>query len=290
MYRDGDIIAVYKLDRPGHGSLAGCADACLLNWRLTNDMSQALDTDCSLDENSHCPMTSGILVADRKCQAFMFNRITSVCTLLSADRSLKLTGSSNFWSGKLMCEDINNIHDWAESIVSRVSPPPPPPADANILLGWPLYNTIGGGQQDSDTRSMKSLGADISGSFPLNTKGIIYEKGGTGYGTVIYMVNGTLYVQSGAGNVQGGTVELSYTPTSTISNMKFAIDFTNQTYILAVNGAVVGTNTNTYDKLACGTNTGGTSNEYGGSTAVRRDTQKALLNGFVTSCSLYSYG
>eukprot|EP00889_Picochlorum_renovo_P008499 jgi/Picre1/35529/NNA_002990.t1 len=258
MYRDGDIIAVYKLDRPGHGSLAGCADACLLNWRLTNDMSQALDTDCSLDENT--------------------------------ERSLKLTGSSNFWSGKLMCEDMNNIHDWAESIVSRVSPPPPPPADANILLGWPLYNTIFGVGPDSDTRSMKSLGADIVGSFPLNTKGIIYEKGGTVYGTVIYMVNGTLYVQSGAGGVQGGTVELSYTPTSTISNMKFAIDFTNQTYILAVNGAVVDRNTGTYDRWACGTNDGGTSNEYGGSTAVRRDTQKALLNGLVESCNLYSYG
>eukprot|EP00889_Picochlorum_renovo_P005033 jgi/Picre1/32063/NNA_007411.t1 len=25
MYRDGDIIAMYTLDRPGQGSLAGCA-------------------------------------------------------------------------------------------------------------------------------------------------------------------------------------------------------------------------------------------------------------------------
>eukprot|EP00204_Picochlorum_oklahomense_P003379 CAMPEP_0118806976 /NCGR_PEP_ID=MMETSP1161-20130426/33861_1 /TAXON_ID=249345 /ORGANISM="Picochlorum oklahomensis, Strain CCMP2329" /LENGTH=120 /DNA_ID=CAMNT_0006736261 /DNA_START=73 /DNA_END=432 /DNA_ORIENTATION=+ len=119
MYRDGDIIAVYKLDRPGHGSLAGCADACLLNWRLTDDTRQALDTDCSLEINSHCPMTSGILVADRKCEAFMFNRLTSVCTLLSARQSLRLTRSSNFWSGKLICEDMSSVDDWAEGVVSR---------------------------------------------------------------------------------------------------------------------------------------------------------------------------
>eukprot|EP00889_Picochlorum_renovo_P007977 jgi/Picre1/35007/NNA_002472.t1 len=123
MYRDGDIIATYKLDRPGHGSLAGCADACLLNWRLTSDTTQALDTDCSLNENSHCPMTSGILVADRKCQAFMFNRITSVCTLLSAERSLKLTQSSKHWSGKLSTTPTSSI-----TAPPPPSPPPPPPS------------------------------------------------------------------------------------------------------------------------------------------------------------------
>ena len=127
MYRDGDVIAVYKLDRPGHGSLAGCANACLLNWRLTDDSRQALDTDCSLAENSHCPMTSGVIVADRKCEAFMFNRQTSVCTLLSASQSLMTTQSSNFWSGKLICEDMTSVDDWAEGVVSRRSPPPPPP-------------------------------------------------------------------------------------------------------------------------------------------------------------------
>eukprot|EP00889_Picochlorum_renovo_P006390 jgi/Picre1/33420/NNA_008744.t1 len=96
MYRDGDVMAVYKLDRPGHGSLAGCADACILNWRLTSDTIQAWDTDCSLDENSHCPITSGTIIADRKCEAFMFNRVTSTCTLLSAEKSFRLTASSNF--------------------------------------------------------------------------------------------------------------------------------------------------------------------------------------------------
>lgn len=123
MYRDGDIIAVYTLDRPGHGSLAGCADACLLNWRMTADTTQALDTDCSVE--SHCPMASGILVADRKCEAFMFNRQTGVCTLLSAERSMRLTRSSNFWSGKVICEDMSSVDDWAEGVVSRRSPPPP---------------------------------------------------------------------------------------------------------------------------------------------------------------------
>eukprot|EP00889_Picochlorum_renovo_P006938 jgi/Picre1/33968/NNA_001445.t1 len=140
MYRDGDIIAVYKLNRPGHSSLAGCADACLLNWRLTDDESQALDTDCSVSD--HCPMTSGILVADRKCEAFMFNRITGVCTLLSAKESLKLTRSSNFWSGKLICEDMSSLDDWAQGVVSRRSPPPPsppspPPPPPMTQVTWP---------------------------------------------------------------------------------------------------------------------------------------------------------
>eukprot|EP00889_Picochlorum_renovo_P002052 jgi/Picre1/29082/NNA_004475.t1 len=114
MYRDGDIIAVYTLDRPGHGSLAGCADACLLNWRLTDDETQALDTDCSANGNSHCPMTTGLIVADRKCEAFMFNRLTGVCSLLSGEGSMRLTGSSNFWSGKLICDDMSSVDDWAQ--------------------------------------------------------------------------------------------------------------------------------------------------------------------------------
>ncbi len=139
MYRDGDVIAVYKLDRPGHSSLAGCADACLLNWRLTDDTRQALDTDCSLQTNSHCPMTSGVIVADRKCEAFMFNRQTSVCTLLSAEQSMTLTQSSNFWSGKLVCEDMTSVDDWAEGVVSRRSPPPPSPPPPPPPPSLPFY-------------------------------------------------------------------------------------------------------------------------------------------------------
>ena len=138
MYRDGDVIAVYKLDRPGHSSLAGCADACLLNWRLRDDIVK-LDTVCSLQTNSHCPMTSGVIVADRKCEAFMFNRQTSVCTLLSAEQSMTLTQSSNFWSGKLVCEDMTSVDDWAEGVVSRRSPPPPSPPPPPPPSSLPFY-------------------------------------------------------------------------------------------------------------------------------------------------------
>lgn len=146
VYRDGDIIAVYKLDRPGHSSLAGCADACLLNWRLTLDTSQALDTDCSVSD--HCPMTTGILVADRKCEAFMFNRITGVCTLLSAEQSTKLVRSSKFWSGKLIYEDMTSVDDWTQGVISRRSPPPPSPPmtqatwPASAVAVYPNLDTI----------------------------------------------------------------------------------------------------------------------------------------------------
>lgn len=176
MFRDGDIIAVYKLDRPGHGSLAGCADACLLNWRLTDDNSQALDTDCSLGENSHCPMTSGIIVADRKCEAFMFNRITSVCTLLSAEQSMRLTQSSDHWSGKLVCEDMSSVDDWAQGVVSRRSPPPPPPSLATYssivsLVSVSSQDLVINAQKLSITDQVSGFEWNFGGSAALTSEG-----------------------------------------------------------------------------------------------------------------------
>ncbi|WPT11885.1 hypothetical protein PSENEW3n2_00005385 [Picochlorum sp. SENEW3] len=172
MYRDGDVIAIYKLDRPGHGSLAGCADACLLNWRLTDDTSQALDTDCSLQTNSHCPMTSGVIVADRKCEAFMFNRQTSVCTLLSAEQSMTLTRSSNFWSGKVVCEDMTSVDDWAEGVVSRRSPPPPPPsgfylASNGVTVKCPLADVGDTGVVDDVTYTKRTRDQIIDNNLDL---------------------------------------------------------------------------------------------------------------------------
>eukprot|EP00889_Picochlorum_renovo_P006866 jgi/Picre1/33896/NNA_001375.t1 len=75
-------------------------------------------------------MTSGLIVADRKCEAFMFNRLTGVCTLLSGEGSMRLISSSKFWSGKLICDDIGSVDDWAEGVVSRRSPPPLAPTSA----------------------------------------------------------------------------------------------------------------------------------------------------------------
>lgn len=173
MYRDWDIIAVYTLDRPGHGSLAGCADACLLNWRLTEDRSQALDTDCSAIGNGHCPMTSGVLVADRKCEAFMFNRLTGVCTLLSGERSMRLTGSRNFWSGKLICDDMSSVDDWAEAVVSRRSPPPPPPPPPSPLLT--TSGTLYKNATYIDANTVQ-LTQDV-----LAVQGLVYWEGVLGY-------------------------------------------------------------------------------------------------------------
>ena len=153
MYRDGKLIAVYKLDRPGHQSLAGCANACILNWRL-HSSGNAWDTDCSESQNSHCPMTSGVIVADRMCEAFVFNRLTSSCSLFSSEQPLKLRKSKNKWSGTLKCSDVDSIHDWASSVVGRMppSPPPPPPPPppsppppppAYRYIRWTITNLTG---------------------------------------------------------------------------------------------------------------------------------------------------
>lgn len=124
MYRDGKIIAVYVLDRPGHRSLAGCANACLLNWRL-QDNGHPGDTECSTD--IHCPMSAGIIISDRRCEAFMFNSDSSKCYLLSGEGTLRLQSSRKYWSGKIICQDMSSIDDWAGGVVSQTSPPPPPP-------------------------------------------------------------------------------------------------------------------------------------------------------------------
>lgn len=271
---------MYELNRPGRKSLAGCADACLLNWRV-QDNGQPDDTDCSAD--IHCPMSIGVIVANGRCEAFMFNIDSGTCYLLSGDGVLSLQTSKKYWSGEVTCQNVTSVGDWAGSIVGSYIPPPP-----NPFSGWTSFETLSGSMQGSDTRALQSLGADISGIFPLDTRGIIYEKGGTGWGTVLYMFDGTLYIQSGAGNTVGGSVELSYTPTVQITTIQFVIDFPQGEYMLVVNGQTVDTRSGSYAPYVCGTNVGGTGNQYGGSTAVRRDTQTVLLDGSVTTAILYS--
>ena len=122
MYRDANIVAVYSLDRPGKRSLAGCADACLLDWRL-NVAGQAQDTICGASPD--CPMESGTITANRKCEAFMFDQDSSKCFLLSQGRTgLKLQHSVKFWSGTLLCEEIQSNDEWASSVVGPSDPLP----------------------------------------------------------------------------------------------------------------------------------------------------------------------
>jgi len=118
MYRDGEIIAIYQLDATtGWSSLAGCANACLLDWRV-DAVNQASDTDCS-DTTVTCPTgLSTNITATRQCENFMFNIDTGVCYLLSAESYSRFTSSDNFWSGHLVCADITSIDDWAQGVVA----------------------------------------------------------------------------------------------------------------------------------------------------------------------------
>jgi hypothetical protein len=60
--------------------------------------------------------------------------------------------------------------------------------------------------------------ADVA--IDRNSEGIIYESGGTGHGTVLYVTNGKLYCQTGKGNIIGGTVEVSWNIPNTTSKTK----------------------------------------------------------------------
>lgn len=123
MYRDGDVLAVYQLDDK-YKSLAGCANACLLDWRKSSLTNQTQVTKSEIEWN---PSTTDIDPI-RECEYFNFNIDNGKCTLISAQTSTQLTSSDNYWSGKLLCADIDDIQDWAEQVVADAfSPPPPPP-------------------------------------------------------------------------------------------------------------------------------------------------------------------
>ena len=117
MYRDGDIIAVHILDEKNK-NLAACANACLLDWRLDDDGEphDTLKSDGSL--NTKNPSSSPKIIATRECEAFNFNVDTGACYLISGQTSSQLTRSDNFWSGKVVCQDITNVDDWALQVVA----------------------------------------------------------------------------------------------------------------------------------------------------------------------------
>lgn len=115
MYRDGEIIAIYTLNRPGFKSLAGCANACLLDWAVDTD-GQAATVDCTYFAT--CPMNTGTIQATRECEAFNFNIDTGECYLLSGQTSSRLTRSDNFWSGTIVCGDMTTVDDWANDVVN----------------------------------------------------------------------------------------------------------------------------------------------------------------------------
>ncbi len=113
MYRDGDVLAVYQLD-DRYKSLAGCANACLLDWTMSDKTNQTITVKARTDWN---PSTTDI-VPTRECEYFNFNIDNGKCTLISGQTSTQLTSSDNYWSGKLICTDLENIQDWAEQVVA----------------------------------------------------------------------------------------------------------------------------------------------------------------------------
>lgn len=112
MYRDGDVLAVYQLASP-FKSLAGCANACLLDWKmeLTNETQTLANTVA-------WSPSSDDIKPKRECEYFNFNIDDGTCTLISAQTSTQLTSSDRYWSGNLLCADLGDIQDWAEQVVA----------------------------------------------------------------------------------------------------------------------------------------------------------------------------
>ncbi|WPT12211.1 hypothetical protein PSENEW3n2_00003869 [Picochlorum sp. SENEW3] len=113
MYRDGDVLEVYEL-RDRYRSLAGCANACLLDWAMNKKLNQTKAITEGTDWNPSKTEIDPI----RECEYFNFNIDTGKCTLISGQTSTQLTSSDNYWSGKLICADLDNIQDWAEQVVA----------------------------------------------------------------------------------------------------------------------------------------------------------------------------
>ena len=112
MYRDGEIIQTLTLP-PVARSLAGCASACLLDWRVDTDTTNQTVSTIIYDDNTPAFTVS----PTRECEAFNFNSDTGVCYLLSGQTYLRLTRSDKFWSGSVICKDINSVQDWATGVV-----------------------------------------------------------------------------------------------------------------------------------------------------------------------------
>jgi hypothetical protein len=117
MFRDGDILAVYTL-ASGYKSLAGCANACLLDWRIDATTLESKNTTAYDSLTMNWSPSTSTIAPFRECEAFNFNPKTGKCTILSGRSYLQLTRSDNYYSGKVVCADPADIDNWAEQVVA----------------------------------------------------------------------------------------------------------------------------------------------------------------------------
>lgn len=113
-YREADVLAIYRLDKPGKINLQGCANLCVLDWR-TDGNGTDLNTTCSSSDDL-CPMTSGTVVPNRKCEAFMYNVNSKKCYIIGGDGRLLLRKSNSYYSGFVECSDVDSVDEWANAV------------------------------------------------------------------------------------------------------------------------------------------------------------------------------
>nr|QOI90631.1 hypothetical protein HWQ62_00500 [Pyramimonas orientalis virus] len=178
---------------------------------------------------------------------------------------------------------------------------------STLLPDMTKFETILGTGGDNKPFQFKKLGTiHVSGTFANNTRGVIYETGAHVRGTVIYVLNGTLYARSGHGAYVDGAVHVSYTiPTNTtIHEILLSVQILSDSdpinrMDLWVDGTLVDSTTSTlfhennYDtyQYMAGGDTGGTGRMYS-QIAKTRDytfhkTGANLSNGTINWCNTY---
>lgn len=146
----------------------------------------------------------------------------------------------------------------------------------------PTFRISGIGPNPNAGIGMTKSTFDISCSITSSTTGILYETGGSGWGVVIYMYNGTLYAQAGSGTTGVGEVELSYTlGTTSVRNIMFSADSANKAQ-LYVNSNLISEMSGLNFTYLHGGDVGGTGAVYSSVAATRafpvNSTDTALTN------------
>ena len=131
------------------------------------------------------------------------------------------------------------------------------------------------GAQPSDT-NISGRQAVIRSVLDMDdtTSNIIYETGGAGRGVCVYVYNGTLYAQAGAGSVAGGSTEVSFPIPADWTDdysreVLVCLDVTGSISTLWVDGIRRNTDVSSSAASVAGPDKGGTGRAYDGVCATR---------------------
>ena len=162
--------------------------------------------------------------------------------------------------------------------------PAPGPAPPKTIKTNQILSTVsdpvtltGVQANDPSTFNAKTKGVLIANiAIDADSEGVIFESGATGRGIVLYAFDGSIYFQAGAGNVAGGTIEVSSPINSTLSkNQKTEIGVSVDVSAnpsrarLFINGVEVDNSTSGATPSLSGPDAAGSGKKYGGISVSR---------------------